>query len=48
MSSGDERRDASTETFAEMARALLAEGDVQQTLQKVVDLAVETLSLIHI
>jgi transcriptional regulator with GAF, ATPase, and Fis domain len=42
MSSGDER-EASTETFAEMARALLAEADVQQTLQRIVDLAVETI-----
>ncbi|MDQ2826581.1 MAG: GAF domain-containing protein, partial [Actinomycetota bacterium] len=30
------------ELFAEMARSLLAEGDVQTTLQKIVDLAVET------
>lgn len=28
--------------FAELARSLLAQGDVQQTLQKIVDLAVET------
>ena len=34
---------ASAETFAEMARALLAEADVQQTLQKIVDMAVETI-----
>lgn len=35
---------ATTETFAEIARALLAEDDVQQTLQKIVDLAVETIA----
>jgi len=35
--------DASTETFAEIARDLLAEENVQQTLQKIVDLAVETI-----
>jgi len=34
--------DANTEMFAEIARELLAEYDVQQTLQKIVDLAVET------
>lgn len=34
---------ADTETFAEIARELLAEKNVQQTLQKIVDLAVETL-----
>ena len=31
------------ETFAEVARALLAERDVQHTLQRIVDLAVETI-----
>jgi transcriptional regulator with GAF, ATPase, and Fis domain len=31
------------EAFAEVARALLAEADVQHTLQKIVDLAVETI-----
>jgi transcriptional regulator with GAF, ATPase, and Fis domain len=31
------------ETFAEVARALLAEKDVQHTLQRIVDLAVETI-----
>ena len=31
------------ETFAEVARALLAQEDVQHTLQKIVDLAVETI-----
>ena len=31
------------ETFAEVARSLLAQRDVQQTLQKIVDLAVETM-----
>jgi transcriptional regulator with GAF, ATPase, and Fis domain len=31
------------EAFAEMARALLAERNVQQTLQKIVDLAVQTI-----
>jgi transcriptional regulator with GAF, ATPase, and Fis domain len=41
MSSGEHQ--ASTETFAEMARALIAEDDVQRTLQKIVDLAVETI-----
>ena len=35
--------DASTETFAEIARKLLAEEDVQATLQKIVDMAVETI-----
>lgn len=34
---------ASAETFAEVARALLAQEDVQHTLQKIVDLAVETI-----
>jgi len=34
---------ADTETFAEIARSLLAEDDVQKTLQKIVDLAVETI-----
>lgn len=33
----------SADVFAEMARALLAEGDVQHTLQKICDLAVETI-----
>jgi len=33
----------SAEAFADVARALLAEGDVQQTLQKIVDLAVDTI-----
>lgn len=32
-----------TEMFAEMARSLLAEGDVQHTLQKICDLAVEVI-----
>ena len=32
-----------TEKFAEVARALLAQEDVQHTLQKIVDLAVETI-----
>ena len=41
MSSGEHQ--ASSETFAEMARALLAEDDVQRTLQKIVDLAVDTI-----
>jgi len=31
------------EVFAEMARSLLAEGDVQTTLQRIVELAVETI-----
>jgi transcriptional regulator with GAF, ATPase, and Fis domain len=31
------------EAFADVARALLAEGDVQHTLQKIVDLAVDTI-----
>ncbi len=31
------------DAFADMARALLAEGDVQHTLQKICDLAVETI-----
>src|SRR5215210_1700827 len=31
------------EAFADVARALLAQGDVQHTLQKIVDLAVETI-----
>jgi transcriptional regulator with GAF, ATPase, and Fis domain len=31
------------DAFAEIARALLAEGDVQHTLQKICDLAVETI-----
>jgi transcriptional regulator with GAF, ATPase, and Fis domain len=31
------------ETFAEVARALLAQKDVQQTLQKIVDMAVDTI-----
>jgi transcriptional regulator with GAF, ATPase, and Fis domain len=35
--------DPNAETFAEVARALLAEEDVQHTLQKIVDLAVETI-----
>jgi GAF domain-containing protein len=34
---------ASPETFAEVARSLLAEKDVQHTLQRIVDLAVETI-----
>ncbi len=34
---------ADAEIFAEVARSLLAEEDVQHTLQKIVDLAVETL-----
>ena len=34
---------ADTEKFAEMARSLLAERDVQHTLQKICDLAVETI-----
>ena len=34
---------ADTETFAEMARLLLSQEDVQQTLQKIVDMAVETI-----
>ncbi|HEX2046657.1 MAG TPA: GAF and ANTAR domain-containing protein [Acidimicrobiales bacterium] len=34
---------ADAEVFAEVARSLLAQEDVQQTLQKIVDLAVETL-----
>ena len=34
---------ANAETFAEVARALVAQEDVQHTLQKIVDLAVETL-----
>jgi transcriptional regulator with GAF, ATPase, and Fis domain len=33
----------SADAFAEIARALLAEGDVQHTLQKICDLAVETI-----
>jgi transcriptional regulator with GAF, ATPase, and Fis domain len=33
----------SADAFAEMARALLAQGDVQHTLQKICDLAVETI-----
>src|SRR5688572_33512575 len=33
----------SADAFAEMARALLAERDVQHTLQKICDLAVETI-----
>ena len=41
MSSGEHQ--TSTETFAEIARALLAEDDVQRTLQKIVDLAVDTI-----
>jgi len=31
------------ESFADVARALLAQGDVQHTLQKIVDLAVDTI-----
>ena len=34
---------ADTEKFAQMARSLLAERDVQHTLQKICDLAVETI-----
>lgn len=34
----------SAETFAEVARSLLAQQDVQQTLQRIVDLAVETVA----
>jgi len=34
---------ASTETFAEIARSLLSQEDVQTTLQKIVDLAVVTI-----
>lgn len=34
----------SAETFAEVARSLLAQTDVQHTLQKIVDLAVETIN----
>ena len=34
---------SNAETFADVARALLAEQDVQRTLQKIVDLAVETI-----
>ncbi len=33
----------SADAFAEMARALLAEGDVQHTLQRICDMAVETI-----
>lgn len=33
----------SADAFADIARALLAEGDVQHTLQKICDLAVETI-----
>jgi len=36
------QKPSNTETFAIMARTLLAEADVQQTLQKIVELAVET------
>jgi len=36
-----ENDEAGAETFAEVARALLGQADVQQTLQKIVDLAVE-------
>ncbi len=35
--------DLGPEIFAEVARALFAQGDVQHTLQKIVDLAVETI-----
>lgn len=35
--------EAGAETFADVARALLGQADVQQTLQKIVDLAVETI-----
>ena len=34
---------SNAETFADVARALLAQEDVQHTLQKIVDLAVETI-----
>jgi GAF domain-containing protein len=37
------RSGGSADAFAEIARALLAEGDVQHTLQKICDLAVETI-----
>lgn len=37
------RKTSSNQTFADIARALLAEHDVQQTLQKIVELAVETI-----
>ena len=37
------RGGGSADAFAEMARALLAEDDVQHTLQKICDLAVETI-----
>jgi transcriptional regulator with GAF, ATPase, and Fis domain len=39
---GSARRPTDTETFAEMARVLLAQHDVQETLQKIVELAVDT------
>jgi transcriptional regulator with GAF, ATPase, and Fis domain len=35
--------EAGAETFADVARALLGQADVQHTLQKIVDLAVETI-----
>jgi transcriptional regulator with GAF, ATPase, and Fis domain len=35
--------EAGAETFADVARALLGQADVQQTLAKIVDLAVETI-----
>jgi transcriptional regulator with GAF, ATPase, and Fis domain len=34
--------DGSAEVFAEVARALLSQGDVRETLQRIVDMAVET------
>jgi transcriptional regulator with GAF, ATPase, and Fis domain len=37
------RGGGSADAFAEMARSLLAQGDVQHTLQKICDLAVETI-----
>jgi len=39
----DSGEKTTTETFAGMARDLLAQDDVQRTLQKIVDLAVETI-----
>src|SRR5215213_11665711 len=37
------QKGGSADAFAEMARALLAQGDVQHTLQKICDLAVESI-----
>ncbi len=43
MSMSSQAGDSAAEVFAEMARSLLSQGDVRQTLQRIVDLAVGTI-----